>query len=116
MTVKATRHYKIVRPGEIYPTAFNAGDTLPEWAAAQAIADGAAGACSVAEADGVDPAPATSDQRIVAVMLRGWEHEDAGKVHKYRKGVKVYGEVAAAAIAAGAAEETKLEPGAPETK
>ena len=135
MTLRATRHYKIVRPGEIHPTAFNAGDEVPEWAAEKMLADGAAEAGAAAASDtdaetdagavpstpaaGVDTGATDRAVRLVAKTTRAVEIDVDGKPAKFKRGVTVYDEIARRLIADGAAEappEDKALPGAPENK
>lgn len=125
MAVIATRHYKIVRPGEVHPTAFNAGDVLPAWAADLAIADGAAAGADEAShaasapsaaAAAAEPEKSASPVQIVAKTTRACEIDIDGKPTKFRSGVKVYGDTAAALIDAGHAMRLSASDGPTETK
>lgn len=134
MPIKATRHYKIVRPGDVHPTAFNPGDAVPDWAAETMLSDSAAaeageapsdGPAETGDAAGFVPGPETTtaaptegpDKRLVAKTLRKVEIDVDGKTTKFGKGVTVYDDIARRLVDSGDAEPvlTKAHARAPET-
>jgi hypothetical protein len=132
MAVIAKRDYRIVKPGEVYPVTFYAGQEIAEWAVEQATRDGYADSLEGAQAavaatpadtaaGGADAgdvgdritsddaagggAPQTTAARVVAVTNKPVEIDVDGKSTKFRKGVKVYDELARRLIDAGDADE-----------
>lgn len=126
MPVFATRIWKAVQPGHVYPQVFQPGDELPDWAEPAAAIEAGAAALHTdgpAQTAGdplapvvLDPAndatdsetpasePETGPHRIVAKTTRACEITIDGTSAKFRKGVKVYDETARILIAGGHAE------------